>query len=99
MEENTKQEPVAGDENKQKDCGCDGGDCCQPQKSNKLAKIIFGIILLAALSIIVVKLVNPPAPAAPEKAGCCADPKASGCDTTKTAGCDTTKSSSCCSKK
>ena len=100
MEENLNNGLGTGNDNSKKDCGCEGGDCCQPKKSNKMTKVLFGVILLAALSIIVIKLVNPPDTAvAKAKSGCCADPKASGCDTSKQSGCDTSKGSSCCSKK
>ena len=89
MEENQKDNPQVEGENKKQDCGCDDS-CCQPQKKNIFSKLIFAVILLAAVAIIGVKLVS--------RSGS-APGKASSCDTTKTKSCDTTKGSSCCSKK
>ena len=96
MEENDKDKPDIG-ESKKQDCDCDG-NCCKPKKTNILSKVIFAVILLAALGIIGMKLVNKPDPkdtkqtvSAPGKSSCC--------DTTKTKGFDPKKDSSCCSKE
>ena len=77
-------------------CDCEG-NCCPPKKNNNVAKIIFTIVLLAAISVIVFKLVNKPAPAA-VKESCCPPKFTTGYDTTKNVTCDTTKGSSCCPK-
>lgn len=55
MEEMEKPGEVENDLQKQRDCGCDG-DCCPPKKSNPLTKIIFAVIILAALVIVAVKV-------------------------------------------
>ena len=96
MDEKEKPAEVEKDLQKTSDCGCDG-ECCPPKKSNPLTKIIFAVIILAALAIVAVKVFKQPAPAA-EKASCC-PPSSSDCDTTKATTCDTTKGSSCCPKK
>lgn len=87
MEENTK--PA-------NDCGCSDG-CCTPKKKPNWVKYISILILLAALSVIAVKVVqdkNEPAkqccPAGGSKS-CCAD-------SSKTAATDTVKDKGCCSK-
>jgi hypothetical protein len=77
-------------------CGCDD-NCCPPKKNNKVVKIVFTIVLLAAIGVIAFKLVNKPAPAA-VKESCCPPKFTTGYDTTKNATCDTTKGSSCCPK-
>ena len=82
---------------KKTDCGCADGNC-KPKKKNHFSKIIFALILLAALGIIGVKLVGR-SDAAPEKQSVALPGKSAGCDTSKSATCDTTKGSSCCSKK
>ena len=95
MEEKEKinVQPEGGD--KQHDCGCEDGNC-KPKKSNLLTKIIFAVILLAAIGIIAVKLTSHSAPAAGKEEAC--KPGSSCCDTTKGKTCDTTKGSSCCPK-
>lgn len=95
MEEMEKPGEVENDLQKQRDCGCDG-DCCPPKKSNPLTKIIFAVIILAALVIVAVKVFKQPVETS-DKASCC--PPSSKCDTVKTTACDTTKDSSCCPKK
>ena len=95
MEENENNNvPNAGLENKN-DCGCTDGNC-QPKKSNMVTKIIFAVIVVAAVGIIAVKLFHQPNPAAAKEAAC--KPGSSCCDTAKTAKCDTAKGSSCCPK-
>ncbi|MEI6124498.1 MAG: hypothetical protein WCQ95_12810 [Bacteroidota bacterium] len=37
-----------------KDCGCDDG-CCQPKKSKLWAKILFAVVIVAAIAIIAIK--------------------------------------------
>jgi len=60
------------------DCGCSDG-CCTPskKKSNLWKIIIFAVIILAAGTIITVKLVNKPAKCCPttENPTCCPQPK------------------------
>ena len=60
------------------DCGCSDGCCPPPKKKNSLwSKIIFLIIVLAAGTIITVKLVNQPAKCCPttENSTCCPQSK------------------------
>jgi len=97
MEEIHNNKPQVEDETKNQDCGCTDGSC-KPKKKNTLSKIIFVLILLAAVAIIGVKLTGHSGNAS-GKQTISAPGKASGCDTTKTKTCDTTKGSSCCSKK
>lgn len=80
-----------------KDCGCEGG-CCPPKKKNPFAKIIFAVVILAALGVIAIKLFHQQPPAASSGA-CCPPGSATKCDTVKTVPCDTTKGSTCCPKK
>ena len=94
MNELTKDTP-AGTE-KMNDCGCEG-DCCPPKKKNPFTKILFAVVLLAAIAIVAVKLTHK-ADAPPAKASCCPEGSAGCCDTTKKSTCDTTKGSSCCPK-
>jgi len=82
-------------ESKNTDCGCADGNC-KPKKKNILSKVIFAVILLAAIAIIGVKLAGR-SDAATEKQSVALPGKASACDSSKTT-CDTTKGSSCCSK-
>jgi hypothetical protein len=98
MEDHEKNRATSEVQDNQNDCGCEG-DCCPPKKHNRFAKIIFAVIILAAIGIIAVKVFRQPEPAAVKEAACCPSGSASGCDTTKTATCDTTKGSSCCPKK
>ena len=80
-----------------RDCNC-GDNCCPPKKKSTLPKLIFSIILLAALCIILVKLFYQPSPApAALNQQIFRDPNSPvWCDTSGTAACDTTKGSSCC---
>jgi hypothetical protein len=99
-EENRNAEMTQG---KQNDCGCDG-DCCPPKKSNPFTKIIFIVVVVAALGIVGVKLFSPSPPAAAIQACCpegtagCDTSKAAACDTSGKAKCDTSKGTSCCPK-
>jgi len=87
MENNTKSK---------QDCGCEG-DCCQPKSKPKWIKYLSFLILLAAISIVVIKVVqdkkHPTTQCAPSASGksCCGD-------SSKTANCDTTNRKSCCTK-
>ncbi|MCX6246321.1 MAG: hypothetical protein NTW10_01185 [Bacteroidetes bacterium] len=92
MEETSVNKPNS--EKKNQDCGCDDG-CCQPKKKNPVSKIIFAVILLAAVAIIGIKLTGHSGNRS-SKQSVAAPGKAGGCDTTKK--CDTTKGSSCCPK-
>ena len=98
METDYKDNPPVEGENQKQDCGCTDGSC-QPKKKNILSKLIFALILLAAVAIIGIKLSGRSGSAsvkqsvAPGKAACCDTTKAN----SKT--CDTTKGSSCCAKK
>lgn len=96
MENNDKSKNKPGNRDKQNGCNCDD-NCCPPKKNNITPKIIFIIILVAAIGVIAFKLVNKPAPAA-VKESCCPPKFTTGHDTTKTTTCDTTKNSSCCPK-
>lgn len=79
-------------ENNKQNCSCDSG-CCQPQKSNTLTRLIFIIVIVAALAIVGFKMVNNKDSRQQGNQG---NPAA--CDTT--AGCnDSTANSSCCPKK
>jgi len=97
MEENQKDNPQVEGGNKKQDCGCDDS-CCQPKKKNIFSKLIFAVILLAAVAIVGIKLAGRSGNAS-DKQTISAPGKASSCDTTKTKSCDKTKGSSCCSKK
>jgi hypothetical protein len=82
----------------QNDCNCEG-NCCPPKKKTILPKIIFSIVVLAALGIILVKLFfhSSPAPAANQQLF--RDPNSPVlCDSNGTKTCDTAKGSSCCPK-
>ena len=96
MEEDYMGKTQDEDRNDPQNCSCDS-DCCQPKKSNIFTKLIFAVILLAAIGIIAVKLFYHPAPAANQQLF--KDPNAKAwCDTTANRTCDTTKGSSCCPK-
>jgi hypothetical protein len=97
MEENHKDiQPVEG-ENQKQNCGCTDGNC-KPKKKNIFSKLIFAVILLAAVAIIGIKL-SGHSGSASGKQSVAVPGKTSCCDTSKKKTCDTTKSSSCCSKK
>lgn len=87
MENNTK--PT-------QDCGCEDG-CCPPKKKPNWVKYLSILILLAAISIVVIKVVQDKKPSTVQ-----CSPSASGkscCpDSSKTAPCDTAKGASCCPK-
>ena len=77
------------------DCGCDD-NCCQPKKKPKWTKFLALLVILAALSILIIKLVNDDHKPVTKDASITAG-KACCSDTTKNA-CDTSKNSSCCPK-
>jgi hypothetical protein len=92
MKEPQANSPGTGD--KKQDCGCDDG-CCQPKKKNYVSKIIFAVILLAAVAIIGIKLTGHSGSGSANQS-VAAPGKTAGCDTTKK--CDTSNGSSCCPK-
>jgi hypothetical protein len=88
------------------DCGCDG-DCCTPKRSKLWMKIVFIVIVAAAIGIVSMKLIEKSDAPVPPKKSCCSDStkcsnqmkdNAKTNDSTKSKGCDKTKGSSCCSK-
>jgi hypothetical protein len=96
MEEDYKGKPKVEDLNNPKDCGCNA-DCCPPKKNTFLTKLIFFVIIVAALGIIFVKIFNRPPTIANQQLF--RNPNAAvWCDSTATKTCDTTKGSSCCPK-
>ena len=97
MEENHNDNVQVEGENKKQDCGCTDGSR-RPKKKNIFSKILFVVILLAAVAIIGIKLAGRSGNASGEQS-IAAPGKVSGCDTTKAKTCDTSKSSSCCPKK
>ena len=82
---------------KDPDCGCSDGSC-EPKKKNVFSKVLFAVILLAALAIIGIKLAGGPDDVSAKQVNA-APGKAAVCDTTKGNTCDTTKGTSCCPKK
>ena len=96
MEENLQDNKPGENENKKQDCGCDDG-CCRPKKKNIFSRLLFAVILLAAVAIIGIKLVGR-SDNATGKQSITAPGKASCCDTAKTKTCDTAKGSACCPK-
>jgi|WetSurMetagenome_2_1015567.scaffolds.fasta_scaffold698703_2 hypothetical protein len=86
MEENTK--------NTAQDCGCDDPNCCPPKKKPRWKIILSLLVILAALSVVVIKVAGDK-----QKPVEKCTPGSSCCDTTTSKnGCDTTKGSSCCPK-
>lgn len=81
-------------ENKKQDCGCSDPNCCTPKKSNLWMKIVFAVIVVAALLIVAIKLMNNDKP---DQGNSNAINK-SGCDTT-VKSCDPGKNPGCCPKK
>ncbi|HPS51285.1 MAG: hypothetical protein PHP04_07750 [Bacteroidales bacterium] len=76
-------------------CECDG-DCCQPRKKSVWPKVIFTIVMVAALAIVAAKLSHGPDPVNPALR----DQKSAGCkdSVASKSCCDTAKTSSCCPK-
>jgi hypothetical protein len=83
-------------ETPKQDCSCDP-NCCPPKRKPKWMVIISGLVILAALAIIAIKLIGGHT-ATPAGDPASSSGKAACCDTAKTSGCDTTKNSSCCPK-
>ena len=72
-------------------CSCADG-CCEPKKKPWWKILLFGLIILAAITIVAFKVINKKSePVTPAQC----DTAASCCDTTKSAA-DTTGKSSCC---
>jgi len=97
MEQPFNDSTSLNEEKKSDDCGCSDGSC-RPKKKNLLSKVLFVVILVAALAIIGIKLAGRTEDASGKQLKA-ASGKAAVCDTTKGKTCDTTKGSSCCSKK
>jgi hypothetical protein len=95
MKDNLKNIGQGGTEG-QNDCNCDG-DCCPSKKNKILSKIIFAVIIFAAIGIVSVKLFYQQAPAANNQ-GINNQGTTVGCDTSSVKNCDTVKGSSCCPK-
>ena len=81
------------------DCGC-GSDCCQPSKSKPWTKMVFIVIVVAALAIAAFKLsdvntTDAKGVASPADKSACCDTTMQ--DTTAKT-CDPAKNPSCCSK-
>ncbi len=95
--ENQRNNGLDGASDGKQDCGCEGG-CCPPKRKNPFTKILFAVVIVAALGIIGFKLFHQKAPAA-AKSSCCPQSSTSACDTAKKTTCDTIKGSSCCPKK
>ncbi len=81
------------------DCDC-GSDCCQPSKSKPWTKIVFIVIVIAALAIAAMKLINNNTTDA--KGTVFPGENSVSCDTisqdTCSKVCDPAKNSSCCPK-
>jgi len=77
-----------------RDCECDG-NCCPPKKSNIFSKAIFGLVILAAVVIIVVKIFFQPVSGA-DKQIVNKQGSTSCCDTSSGKTSDTIKMPSCC---
>jgi hypothetical protein len=89
-------------ENPKQDCGCSPG-CCQPPENNNIwSKLIFAIIMLAAVIIVTIKLTtkeeSQPAIAADTVNTGCADKKDSSSNSPCTKVCSPSENSSCCPK-
>lgn len=98
MEEKDNTMDQAGNLDSRNDCNCEGG-CCAPKKRTILPKLIFSLVVIAALGIILVKLFlhSSTAPAANQQMLRDQDTPAL-CDSSGNKTCDTAKSSSCCPK-
>jgi len=90
--------------NSNQDCGC-GDGCCTPKKKGNLwTKILFFVIVLAAGTIITVKLAGKPN--APQPVKCCSSTQSSSSccpqtakqDTVPAKCCDTQEKTPCCSQ-
>lgn len=88
---------MENEENKKQDCDC-GSDCCTPKKSKCWMKILFVAIIVAALTIVVVKLTGKTEEPAVHKQDTVKTQKAAGSDSAPTCvkPCVGDKKSSCC---
>lgn len=48
---------MENEKNTKQDCGCSDG-CCTPKKSKPWMKILFAVIIIAAVAIVTLKLVS-----------------------------------------
>jgi hypothetical protein len=88
---------MENEKNTKQDCGCSDG-CCTPKKSKPWMKILFAIIIIAALAIVTFKLVSNNNSSA--KVGATISTEKSGCgDSSSTKSCEGSKDHSCCSQK
>ena len=78
-----------------KDCGCDDG-CCQPKKSNLWTKVVFIVVIVAALAIVAIKFTGGSNKDA-NNATMVKNEKIGAADSTKP--CCAQGNSSCCEKK
>ncbi|MFH0867186.1 MAG: hypothetical protein V1904_13410 [Bacteroidota bacterium] len=85
---------MENENNTKQDCSC-GTDCCTPRKSNLWMKIVFIVIVVAAVTIVTVKLVSNDNKAGSSNSAVTIE-KSSCSDTTK--ACDPKKNPSCCPK-
>ncbi|MFH0895591.1 MAG: hypothetical protein V2A54_14240 [Bacteroidota bacterium] len=88
---------MENEENKKQDCEC-GTDCCTPKKSKCWMKILFIVIIAAALTIVVVKLTGKSNDEATPKQDTVKTQKAGAADSAKSCNkpCGSDKKSSCC---
>jgi len=92
---------MENENNTKQDCGCGGTDCCTPSKSKLWMKIVFIVVIAAAVTIAVLKLTgncsmcgNKTTVTTEKSCGGADSTKKCGGDTTKV--CDPQKKSSCC---
>ena len=84
---------MENEKNTQQDCGCSDG-CCTPSKSKPWIKILFAVIIIAAVAIVTYKLVYKNDTSS--KVGATVTTEKSGCgDSSKTKSCEG-GSKSCC---
>lgn len=97
MDNSDKLRNQTGDPDKQ-NCDCES-NCCPPKKTSILPKMIFSVVLLAAMGVILVKLffTSAPTPASNQQVFRNPDSPAWS-DSTQSKCCDTTKGTSCCPK-
>ena len=68
-------------ETKTNDCGCENGDCCAPKPKPVWKKAVSILIILAALAIILIKVLSP-SPADNKPGASSENATKSCCDTT-----------------
>jgi len=84
---------MENEKNTKQDCGCCDG-CCTPSKSKPWMKILFAVIIIAAVAIVTYKLVNNNTTSA--KVGATISTEKSGCgDSSKTKSCESGNKSCC----